>query len=319
MTERQILQNILNDYPDQVHDRYGWLRNRVMKSDFYSTALAIAVAILITSPIAFSQETLDQAQHRFYYDYTWEFDTLTLNDTREDLIILQVGQNISKSYSYYTFQSDSLRATPDGREVFRESLNRVLREQMARGERLNPPYYRRMGAMVYKNHPEGEMTITDAIGGSYYIYTDELHSQNWNITDSTKTILDYTCQMAVSDFRGRRWTAWFAPDIPISDGPWKFSGLPGLIMEAHDLKKHFHFTIVGIENVKDDPIVFSPVVIDSGLFGKHEETTRIAFLRGCFRYIHNLADITNAELGHDLFDVSTSRRQQRDFLERDYW
>ena len=50
--------------------------------------------------------------------------------------------------------------------------------------------------------------------------------------------------MAVSDFRGRRWTAWFAPDISISDGPWKFSGLPGLIMEAYDTENHYRFFIV---------------------------------------------------------------------------
>lgn len=279
----------------------------------------IAAILVFTEQPALPQEVLDQAQFRFYYDYAYEFDTITLNDTREDLIILQVGQNISKSYSYYTFQSDSLRATPDGRKVFRESLNRVIREQMARGERPNPPYYRRMGTMVYKNHPEGKVTVTDAIGGSYYIYTDELNPQIWEITDSTKTILDYTCQMAVSDFRGRRWTAWFAPDIPISDGPRKFSGLPGLIMEAYDTEKHFHFSIAGIENMENDPIVFSPVVLEYGIYGKHEETTRIAFLRGRFRYIHNVADITNAKLGHDLFDASTSRRQRRDFLERDYY
>ncbi len=279
----------------------------------------VAAILVFTNQPAFTQEVLDQAQFRFYYDYAYEFDTITLNDTRDDLIILQVGQNISKSYSYYTFQSDSLRATPDGRQVFRESLNRAIREQMARGERPNPPYYRRMGTMVYKNHPEGKVTVTDAIGGSYYIYTDELNPQIWEITDSTKTILDYTCQMAVSDFRGRRWTAWFAPDIPINDGPWKFSGLPGLIMEAYDTENHFHFSIVGIEKMENDPIVFSPVVLEYGIYGKHEETTRIAFLHGCFRYIHNVADITNAKLGHELFDASTSRRQQRDFLERDYF
>ena len=279
----------------------------------------IILIIMTINAQTFAQNELDNAQYRFYYDYAYEFDTITLHDTREDLMILQVGQNISKSYSYYTFKTDSLRATPDGRKVFRESLHKVVREQMARGERPNPPYYRRMGTMVYKNHPEGQVTVTDAIGSSYYIYSDELHPQIWHITDSTKTILDYTCQMAVSDFRGRRWTAWFAPDIPISNGPWKFSGLPGLIMEAHDTKNHFHFTIAGIENVKDDPIVFSPVVLEYGVFGKHEETSRIALLRGRFRYIHNVAEITNAELGMDIFDASSSRRQQRDFLERDYY
>ncbi len=281
--------------------------------------ITLLIVSNIFSSFAFSQEVLDKAQYRFYYDYAWEFDTLTYNDTREDLIILQLGQHISKSYSYHTFRSDSLRATPDGRKVFSESLYKVVREQMARGERPDPPYYRRMGTMVYKNHPEGEMTVTDAIGGSYYIYPDELHAQSWHITDSIKTILDYTCQMAVSDFRGRRWTAWFAPDIPISDGPWKFSGLPGLIMEAHDSKKHFHFTIAGIENVENDPIVFSPVVLEYGVFGKHEETTRIAFLRGRYRYVHNIPEITNAQLGMDLFDASSSSSRTNDSIERDYW
>ncbi len=281
--------------------------------------ITLIIIAMIISLQAIAQEELDMAHYRFHYEYAWEFDTLTYNDTREDLIILQVGQSISKSYSYYTFQSDSLRDTPDGRTVFRESINTVVREQMERGVRPNPLYVRRMAAMVYKNYPEGEVTVTDAISGNYYIYTDELHPQTWKINDSTKTIMDYTCQMAVSDFRGRRWIAWFAHDIPISDGPWKFSGLPGLIMEVYDTEKHFHFTLVGIEQIEDEPIVFSPAVLEYGIYEKHEETTRIALLRASFRYIHNVAEINNAELGHELFNTSSSRRQRRDFLERDYW
>lgn len=92
--------------------------------------------------------------------------------------------------------------------------------------------YRRMSTFVCKNHPQGKMTVTDGLSLQDYIYEDELNAQNWQFVDSTKTILDYPCQMATCDFRGRQWTAWFAPDIPISDGPWKFGGLPGLIMES---------------------------------------------------------------------------------------
>jgi GLPGLI family protein len=281
--------------------------------------MPIFFGIMIISSQTFAQQELDKAQFKFYYEYAWEFDTLTYNDTREDLIILQVGQNISKSYSYYTFQSDSLRATPDGRTVFRESLNKALKEQMARGERPNPPYYRRMGTMVYKNYPVGQVTVTDAISGNYYKYTDELNPQRWEILDSVKTILDYPVQMAVSDFRGRRWTAWFAHDIPISDGPWKFSGLPGLIMEAYDTKKHYHFNIVGIEKVDEEPIVFSPVVLSYGSFGKFEETNRIVFLRGLYSYLNNMPFIMNAQLGIDVFDVSSASSRTHDFIERDYW
>ncbi|TVQ20124.1 MAG: hypothetical protein EA361_00305, partial [Bacteroidetes bacterium] len=111
--------------------------------------ITLIIIAMIMSLQAFAQEELDKAEYRFQYEYAWEFDTLTYNDTREDLIILQVGQNISKSYSYYTFRSDSLRATPDGRKVFSESINTFVREQMERGERPNPPYVRRMAAMVY--------------------------------------------------------------------------------------------------------------------------------------------------------------------------
>jgi GLPGLI family protein len=265
-----------------------------------------------------AQQALDNVQYKFFYQYSWQFDTITYNDIREDLIILQVGQNISKSFSYYTFQSDSLLATSGGERILRQIASRVA---IARLENREPPkefIRRRTPTKVYKNYPFGKVTVTDAISNNYYIYIDELHPQSWEILDSVKTILDYPVQMAVSYFRGRRWTAWFAPDIPISDGPWKLSGLPGLIMEAYDAKKHHSFNIVGIEKVDDEPIVFSPVVLSYGSFGKHEETNRIAFLRGLFRYLHNMPDIMNAQLGRDTFDSSSASNRPHDFIERDY-
>jgi GLPGLI family protein len=274
---------------------------------------------LIINTHAFAQEVLDKAQYRFHYEYAWEFDTISLNNTREDLVILQIGQNISKSYSYPSFYYDSLRSSPDGERAMRQIRQELAISMVETGK---PPKGFVSGGIanrVYKNYPEGQMTITDRISANQYMYNDELHAQSWHITDSTKTILDYTCQMAVSDFRGRRWIAWFAPDIPISDGPWKFSGLPGLIMEVYDSEYHHRFEMVGIENVENDPINFSPVILGYQLFGKYEETTRIAFLRAKFRHIRNMPDIMNAQLGVDTFDASSPSSHPHDFLERDYW
>ncbi|PKP22106.1 MAG: GLPGLI family protein, partial [Bacteroidetes bacterium HGW-Bacteroidetes-22] len=49
--------------------------------------------------------------------------------------------------------------------------------------------------------------------------------------------------------RGRDYIAWFAPDLPISEGPYKFSGLPGLILEVTDTHSNFHFQCTGIRKI----------------------------------------------------------------------
>jgi GLPGLI family protein len=63
----------------------------------------------------------------------------------------------------------------------------------------------------------------------------------WNITDSTKKIGKYVCTKATAHFRGRHYTAWFTPKIPVPYGPWKLAGLPRLILQAHDSLNKIRF------------------------------------------------------------------------------
>lgn len=64
-------------------------------------------------------------------------------------------------------------------------------------------------------------------------YEENIPPMSWElIPDSSSTILGYSCKYAVSNFRGRLWKVWYTEDIPLSYGPWKLHGLPGLIMEA---------------------------------------------------------------------------------------
>ena len=63
----------------------------------------------------------------------------------------------------------------------------------------------------------------------------------WEIQNEFKKINIYNCQRAKGQFRGRDYIVWFTSDIPISLGPWKLNGLPGLILEASDSKNMFHF------------------------------------------------------------------------------
>jgi|SRR5690625_114946 len=64
---------------------------------------------------------------------------------------------------------------------------------------------------------------------------------DWNITDENKEIGEYIAIKAEVTFRGRDYEAWFTPEIPISAGPWKLHGLPGLILEAKDNANTFYW------------------------------------------------------------------------------
>lgn len=67
----------------------------------------------------------------------------------------------------------------------------------------------------------------------YGILRDTLNKINWHIVPGAKTIVGYKCKIAEATFRGREYIAYFCPEIPISDGPFKFQGLPGLILEIY--------------------------------------------------------------------------------------
>ena len=88
-------------------------------------------------------------------------------------------------------------------------------------------------------------------------FTEPCPSQQWKLHNETKTILEYRCQKATCHWRGRDYVAWFAPDIPIKRGPWRFNGLPGLILKASEADGYFSFTCIGIS--RGDGKSFSPL------------------------------------------------------------
>ena len=275
-----------------------------MKVILYLLLTSLAVQATAREPV------LDRAHMKCLYRYVYTFDTLK-NELRDDLLILQIGKEVSKCYSYYTFQCDSLQRTPDGAKVWSELFRRAIEKDGIYGDF---PHVR-MSTYVYKNYPTGQMTITDRISSQGYCYVDSLHTQTWAMGDSTREVLGYTCQQATADFRGRRWTAWFATDIPISDGPWKLGGLPGLILKAYDEGQQHVFTAVGLERVKDEPIIFNQ---KDGHNRRFEPTNRLDFLRMERRFLMDSNSFIQMETGIDLLGDEPNQVMRYDLLERDY-
>ena len=285
-----------------------------MRQTYKLNEMKIVVYLLLLTSLAVRaaarEPVIDRAHMKCLYRYVYTFDTLK-NELRDDLLILQIGKEVSKCYSYYTFQSDSLQRTPDGAKVWSELFRRAIEKDGIYGDF---PHVR-MSTYVYKNYPTGQMTITDRISSQGYRYADSLHAQTWTMGDSTREVLGYTCQQATADFRGRRWTAWFAMDIPVSDGPWKLGGLPGLILEAYDEGQQHIFTSVGLERVKDEPIIFNQ---KDGHNRRFEPTNRLDFLRMERRFLMDSNSFIQMETGIDLLGDEPNQVMRYDLLERDY-
>ncbi len=102
----------------------------------------------------------------------------------------------------------------------------------------------------------GKVSEIVKIKKTYKQLTEPLDAIVWEMSSETKSIGNYTCHKATCRYRGRNYTAWFAPDIPCTWGPWKLQGLPGAILEAYDDKNEVSFYATGVVN--KDTIITVP-------------------------------------------------------------
>ena len=194
------------------------------------------VTVINTSMLNTPRETLDSAYLKISYSLQIVQDVTKPEQTETDEMLLLAGKSISQFFSYARFQADSL-------------LRTLLPEQAI--EAVKNQKRGKFSYDIYKNYPNGSITTTDRIAMSDYKYEEPYEKQNWEIAEDTLNILGYTCQKATCTFRGRNYIAWFTTDIPISNGPWKFTGLPGLILNIADAQNHYIFECSGIEIPKD--------------------------------------------------------------------
>lgn len=112
------------------------------------------------------------------------------------------------------------------------------------------------GGLTYKNTSEELFMQESDVFGKPFLVKDKLEPMEWELTQETKKIGNYTAYKAIyTDIREgmtmsfnsendenemkttmdtTRLEAWYTPEIPVSQGPTTYWGLPGLIMEIND-------------------------------------------------------------------------------------
>jgi len=89
------------------------------------------------------------------------------------------------------------------------------------------------------------------LGRDQYTYEED-RKMDWKILPETVKIGEYEAQKAETTFAGRKWYAWFTQDIPFQDGPYKFKGLPGLIVKLEDATQSHVFELKAVGKYKEE-------------------------------------------------------------------
>lgn len=155
--------------------------------------------------------------------------------------VLEIGKIYSRYYSAFAEEIDSTKYKV--RNGIIQSGDGLFSRTMTLGANEDGTY-----EDILINFPKlGINTVYTRFLNKTYVYQEPTPTFKWTLTSVKDTILGYECQMAETLFRGRKYVAWFAVDIPISVGPWKLNGLPGLILKAMDGGGLFQFNAIGIE------------------------------------------------------------------------
>ena len=131
------------------------------------------------------------------------------------------------------------------------------------------------GQFIFKTPTVKQTLVADIMGVTHYIYSEPVPVV-WAIGTVTATIAGYACQQATATWGGCNWLAWFAREIPVADGPYKFYGLPGLIVQVADTHQHYIYELVALRR-QPAPVALTlpdatarPITKDKFVAGKAE-------------------------------------------------
>ncbi|BAG34041.1 conserved hypothetical protein [Porphyromonas gingivalis ATCC 33277] len=188
-----------------------------------------------------SKKIKDYAQRRFFYKVVFVEDTLKREKKTEAQCVLEIGRHGSSFMDLYQLAWDSLSDAVTRRkgsmmELFTEGAGLVKKIKWR--------------IVLLKGYPEGtdrhqqEVPLTGR-----YEYECPSPSFDWQIGEETEEIMEYTCRKATCRHSGRDYTAWYAEDIALSDGPYIFRGLPGLIVAIASDDGEYAFKLNGMQEI----------------------------------------------------------------------
>lgn len=191
----------------------------------------------------FANFLFSQKIEQFNYDYKFDYEFSLKTDSLKEnygkaLMTLYSNQKESIFQDSHKNKMDSVLFGPNRPAIIDLSINS--------GKKID--------FVIRKKRDENTLIYSELVYIDNLGFTENLNLFDWEILNERKNIAGYECTKATTKFRGRHYIAWFTHEIPMTDGPYKFNGLPGLILELQDSKKNFHFVTKRIK--KESGIIY---------------------------------------------------------------
>lgn len=218
-------------------------------------SLSFALLFLVTLANA-------QSANRFFYELTFK-PKKGIDSLQKTVMILDVADKKSLYRDYLTVSQDSVLKI----EVEKMQKAGVFKD-LSKSFQMPKFAYK-----ITKEYPTMKVNFSERMLNSVFGYNEE-PKFNWKISNDKQKIGEYEAQKATTEFGGRKWTAWFTESIPFPDGPYKFSGLPGLIVKIEDAEKNFSWVLTANKSLKEfEELSYSEKL--SAQFGARNDVTII--------------------------------------------
>lgn len=194
---------------------------------------------------------INAQMHRFVYQYEFTKDS-TNKEMKKEIMYLDIQKDKSHFLSSAMLVQDSIYLTTLMEELKKGDVN--LSRLNYENNKIN------VFDVITKNHSSGETTWETNVLDYGTLLVSEKPKFDWKLTSETQTIENYPCQKATLDYMGRKWVAWFSTELPFPNGPYKFSGLPGLIVKMEDLQKTHIFTLKGNHKLKPEECTWDKII-----------------------------------------------------------
>lgn len=202
------------------------------------------ILLIILGFSAFQVESQNKNKNNFKanfevtYRLEYSPDSTNIDNKSNEDFYLFIGDDKSKFISVNKWIGDSI--TAEMAENFNGSINFANR---------NIPKTK-FSEAIYKNYEKNKLQFVGRVGTDMFLYNETIKPYSWDIKQENKIINEFKVQKAVTKFGGREYVAWFTEEIPISQGPYKFEGLPGLIVQISDRENHYNYQLISLKEYK---------------------------------------------------------------------